>query len=160
MSMQVDDSPEAPEADDPSDATAGVPALEDGEPTSFAEKTRDLYERHKPKIYIAGAALAAVLLVAANRHKRQGGERNDDEDAGDWAPGSDREILDGPRRSAPDPDRDPFLRRLPAGQNASEDARERCKELTGNDLPPGYTLVRRWLFLSPDDEDPGETAAY
>ncbi|MFF3329470.1 hypothetical protein ACFYWX_07880 [Streptomyces sp. NPDC002888] len=133
---------------------------EDGEPTSFAEKTKNWYERHKPKIRIVGAVTLAVgLAVVAHLATRQAGERYDAEDIGDSEPVSGREATDEPRRSSLDPDRDPFLRRLPAGQQASEAAKARYKELTGNDLPPGYTLVRRWFYLSPDDEDPGEAAA-
>ncbi len=133
---------------------------EDGEPTSFVEKTKNWYERHKPKIRIVGAVTLAVgLVVVAHLATRQDGERYDAEDIGDSEPVSGREATDEPRRSSLDLDRDPFLRRLPAGQQASEAAKARYKELTGNDLPPGYTLVRRWFYLSPDDEDPGEAAA-
>ncbi|MET9528023.1 hypothetical protein [Streptomyces coeruleorubidus] len=133
---------------------------EDGEPTSFAEKTKNWYERHKPKIRIVGAVTLAVgLAVVAHLATRQDGERYDAEDIGDSDPVSGCEATDEPRRSSLDPDRDPFLRRLPAGQQAGEAAKARYKELTGNDLPPGYTLVRRWFYLSPDGEDPGEAAA-
>ncbi|MEU5119058.1 hypothetical protein [Streptomyces asoensis] len=128
---------------------------EDGEPY-FAEKTKNWYERHKPKIRIVGAV---TLAVVAHLATRQDGERYDAEDIGDAGPVSGREATDEPRRSSRDPDRDPFLRRLPAGQQASEAAKARYKELTGNDLPPGYTLVRRWFYLSPEDENAGEAAA-
>ncbi|MFI6209980.1 hypothetical protein ACIBAI_26990 [Streptomyces sp. NPDC051041] len=133
---------------------------EDGEPTSFVEKTKSWYERHKPKIRIIGAVTLAVgLAVVAHLATRQDGERYDAEDIEDSNQVSGREAMDEPRRSSLDPDRDPFLRRLPAGQQASEAAKARYKELTGNDLPPGYTLVRRWFYLSPGDDDPGEAAA-
>jgi hypothetical protein len=136
------------------------PTPEDGKPTSFAEKTKNWYERHKPKVRIVGAVTLAVgLAVVAHLATRQDGERYDAEDIGDSDLVSGSEATDEPRRSSLDPDRDPFLRRLPAGQQASEAAKARYKELTGNELPPGYTLVRRWFYLSPDDEDPAEAAA-
>ncbi|MEU7555959.1 hypothetical protein AB0B01_27125 [Streptomyces sp. NPDC044571] len=133
---------------------------EDSEPTSFAETAKNWYARHKPKIRVAlGVTLAVGLVVAAHRYERQDGEWYDAEDIGDWEPVSDRVAPNEPRQSALDPDRDPFLRRLPTGQQASEAAKARYRELTGNELPPGYTLVRRWFFLNPEDEDPGEAAA-
>ncbi|MCC9740999.1 hypothetical protein [Streptomyces sp. MNU89] len=133
---------------------------EDCEPASFVEKTKNWYERHKPKIHIVGAVTLVVgLTVVAHLTTRQDGERYDAEDLGDSEPVSGREATDEPCRSSLDPDRDPFLRRLPAGQQASEAAKARYKELTGNDLLPGYTLVRRWFYLSPGDEDSGEAGA-
>ncbi|MET8008979.1 hypothetical protein [Streptomyces sp. NPDC005266] len=122
---------------------------EDGEPTSFAEKTKTWYEKHKPKIRVALGVTLAVglgLIVVAHRHERQAGERYDAEGIGDWEPVSGRHATDEPRRSFLDPDRDPFLRRLPAGQQASEEANARYRELRGCDLPPGYTCVRPWSF--------------
>ncbi|MFJ4369619.1 hypothetical protein ACIP4S_36610 [Streptomyces chartreusis] len=133
---------------------------ENGEPTSFAEKTKTWYQRHKPKIRIVGAVTLAVgLAVVAHLATRQDAERDDSEEIGDSDQVSGHEPTDEPRRSSLDPDRDPFLRRLPADQRASEAAKARYKELTGNDLPPGYTLVRRWFYLSPGNENPGEAAA-
>lgn len=127
---------------------------EDGEPTSFVEKTKNWYGKHKPKIRVAlGVTLAVGLAVVAHLHERADAERYDAEDIGDSESFSDREATDEPRHSFLDPDRDPFLRRLPAGQRASEEANARYRELRGCDLPPGYTCVRPWSFLSPDDED-------
>ncbi|MFI6360477.1 hypothetical protein ACIBJF_50020 [Streptomyces sp. NPDC050743] len=123
-------------------------------------KTKNWYERHKPKIRIVGAVTLAVgLAVVAHLAMRQDGERHDAEDIGDSEPVSSHEATDEPRRSSFDPDRDPFLRKLAVGQQASDADKARYKELTGNDLPPGYTLVRRWFYLSPDDDDRGEAAA-
>jgi hypothetical protein len=135
---------------------------EEGEPTSFGEKTRNWYERHQPQIRVAlGVTLAVSLTVVAHLAEKQGRVRYDAEDIGDSEPVSGREATDEPRQSSLNPDRDPFLRRLPVGQHAREEAKARYKELTGNDLPPGYTLVRRWYFLadSSESEDPGEAAA-
>ncbi|MGW2034165.1 hypothetical protein [Streptomyces sp. NPDC001811] len=155
------------------DSTPGDPTLEYGEPTpeeseatSFAETTKNWYRKHRGKVLAAGGVLGgmALFVVVASLVGRQDGERYDAErydaeDIGDSEPVSGDEAADEPRQSSLDPDRDPFLRRLPAGQQASEAAKARYKELTGKELPPGYTLVRRWFFLSPDDEDPGEAAA-
>ncbi|MGW2696970.1 hypothetical protein [Streptomyces sp. NPDC001296] len=139
----------------------GEPTPEDGEATSFAETAKNWYRKHRGKILAAGGVLGgmALFVVVASLAGRKDAERYDAEDIGDSEPVSGDEAADEPRQSSLDPDRDPFLRRLPAGQQASEAAKARYKELTGKDLPPGYTLVRRWFFLSPDDEDPGEAAA-
>ncbi|MFD6080578.1 hypothetical protein ACFWG5_33935 [Streptomyces hydrogenans] len=135
---------------------------EDGEPTSFVKKTKSWYGKHKPKIRVAlGVTLAVGLAVVTHLHERAEAERYDAEDIGDSESFSDREATDEPRQSFLDPDRDPFLRRLPAVQRASEEANARYRELRGCDLPPGYTCVRPWSFLTRDDEDedPGEVAA-
>lgn len=146
---------------------------EDGEPTSFREKTKDWYERHKPKIRVAfGVTLAVSLVVVAHLYQKQDGERYDAEDIEDSPePDAVSEPTEPrqpsvseptePRQSSLDPDRDPFLRRLPPGHRASEAAKERYRELTGNELPPGYTVVRRWMYRDDASEevDPGEAAA-
>ncbi|MEV5131383.1 hypothetical protein ACN6K8_004240 [[Kitasatospora] papulosa] len=141
------------------DSTPGEPASEDGEPTSFAEKTKHLCRKHKGKILAAGG-VALVILVVVVRHAM---EQSVAEDAEDQDPSPAPETTDQPRRSSLDPDRDPFLRKLPVGQHASEEAKARYRELTGNEIPPGYTLVRRWLFLvgssEDEEEEPGEAAA-
>ncbi|MGW4559932.1 hypothetical protein ACWEOV_40920 [Streptomyces sp. NPDC004365] len=132
---------------------------EDDEPTSFSQKTKDWYEKHKPKIRVAfGVTLAVGLgLVAVALHQRQNGEGCGMEDIGDSLEPEPTE----PRQSSLDPDRDPFLRRLPLGHRASGAARERYRELTGDELPPGYTVVRRWMYLgeASEEEEPGEAAA-
>lgn len=145
MCCGVDESGEAPEPDNQVVAPE-EPVCGDGEFTSFAEKAKNWHEKHKPKIQVAlGATLAAVLslVVAAHRHEGQGGERYYAEDIQDPEPVAGREATDVPRKSAPYPERNPFLRRLPANQQASDAANERCRELTGSDLPPGHTLVSR-----------------
>ncbi|MCX4581181.1 hypothetical protein OHB41_50440 [Streptomyces sp. NBC_01571] len=122
---------------------------EDGEPTSFAEKTKTWYAKHKPKVRVALGLTLAVglgLIVVAHRHERQVGGRYDAEGTGDCEPVFDRDATDEPRRSFFDPDRDPFLRRLPDGQQASGEANARYRELRGCDLPPGYTCVRPWSY--------------
>jgi hypothetical protein len=145
MSVQVDESGEEPEADNQNTAVPEETSSKDGEPNSFAENTKHWYQRHKPKIRVAVTlAVGLGLVVAAHRHEWHVGE-----DTGGSDPASDHKATAGPRLSALDLDRAPFLRRLPAGQHASEAAMERHRELTGDDLPSGYTSVRRWLFPSP-----------
>ncbi|MGY1584738.1 hypothetical protein [Streptomyces sp. MN13] len=133
-----------------------------GEPTSFGQKTKTWYEKHKPKIRVAfGVTLAVGLAVVAHLHERQDSERYDAEDIEDsHEPDAGSEPTE-PRQSSLDPDRDPFLRRLPPGHRASEAAKERYRELTGNELPAGYTVVRRWMYRddASEEEDPGEAAA-
>ncbi|MFC9230564.1 hypothetical protein ACFTZI_16650 [Streptomyces decoyicus] len=136
------------------DSTPSEPTPEDGEPASFAEKTKDWVKKHKKMILAVGAGVVVVGVVV--RHAMA---KNVTECAEGSEPLFAPETTDRSRQSSIDHDRDPFLRRLPAGQQASEAARARYRELTGNDLPPGYTLVRRWFFLSPEDETPGEAAA-
>lgn len=160
MSVRVDESAEAPKLDNQNAATPEEPTH--SVPTSFSEKTKNWHERHKPRIRVALGVTLAVglgLVVAAHRHARQGGERYDPEDIGDSEPVSDREITDERRQSALAPDRDPFLRRLPTGQQASEAAKDRHRQLTGNNVPPGYTSVRPWFFPSTDKKHPGGAAA-
>ncbi|MFD3701163.1 hypothetical protein ACFWUZ_34440 [Streptomyces sp. NPDC058646] len=128
---------------------------EDDESTSSVEKAKRLYRKHKPKVLAVGGVVVTVALavIAARLAVSLGPE--------DQEPLSAAETTDQSRQSSSDPDRDPFLRRLPPGHRASEEAKARYRELTGNELPPGYTVVRRWLFPkdSPEDENPGEAAA-
>ena len=149
MSVQVDKSGEAPDVDNQNAAVPEETFSEDGGPNSFAENTKHWYQRNKPKIRVAVTlAVGLGLAVAAQRHERHG-EGYARDDTGGSGPVSDRNATAGLHLSAVDLDRNPFLRRLPAGQHASEAAMERHRELTGDDLPSGYTSVRRWLFSSP-----------
>lgn len=135
---------------------------EDDEATSFAQKTKVWYKKHEPKIRVVfGVTLAVGLVVVAHLYLRQDGERYDAEEIGDSPEPESGSEPKEPRQSSLDPDRDPFLRRLPPGHRASEAAKERYRELTGNELPPGYTVVRRWMYLddASEEEDPGEAAA-
>ncbi|MEU3415647.1 hypothetical protein ABZ760_31095 [Streptomyces sp. NPDC006658] len=56
---------------------------EDGERTSFIEKTKDLYGRHKGKILAAGTALGGVALTAVVLAARKAMEQDATEDTGD-----------------------------------------------------------------------------
>ncbi|MFC8716598.1 hypothetical protein [Kitasatospora sp. NPDC057198] len=141
------------------DSTPPGEPREDSGSTSFSESVRNWYQRHKPKIRIAlGVALTVgVGVVAALATQRPEGEKYEAENV--EAPVPNHDTTGAFRQSALDPDRDPFLRRLPPGQSPSEAAKARYRELTGNGLPPGYTVVRRWLFLGSEDEGPDEAAA-
>ncbi|QKW22265.1 hypothetical protein HUT16_27190 [Kitasatospora sp. NA04385] len=146
------------------DSTPPGEPPEDSGSTSFSESARNWYQRHKPKIRIAlGVALTVgvgvVAALATQRPEGQEGETYEAENIEGLAPVPNHDTTGAFRQSALDPDRDPFLRRLPPGQHASEAAKARYRELTGNELPPGYTVVRRWLFLDSEDEGPDEAAA-
>lgn len=139
------------------DSTPGKPTSEDGEPTSFAENAKNLIMKHKGKILAVGSALGSVALAAVVAGLTEG---RDTQEAEDQEPVSDPETTDE-RRSSSAYDVDPHLRKLPEGQNASEEKKSKYKEETGDDLPPGQTWVNGWSFPgdSPEDEDPGEAAA-
>ncbi|MER6221558.1 hypothetical protein ABT189_13450 [Streptomyces sp900105755] len=107
-----------------------------------------LGKKHKPKLRAAGGATLAIgggilAAVIASRIEGRDAERYEVEY---WEPPSAPEEADQSRQSFLDPDRDPFLRRLPAGHHAGEETKTRYRELTGNELPDGYTVVRRWLY--------------
>ncbi|MFJ5608196.1 hypothetical protein ACIQCJ_02200 [Streptomyces sp. NPDC093221] len=139
------------------DSTPGRPTPEDSEPTSFAENARNLIKKHRGKILAVGGAMGSVVLAVVVAGLAEG---RDAEEAGDQEPVSDPETTDK-RRSTSSYDVDPHLRKLPEGQNASEEKKTTYKEETGDDLPPGQTWVHGWSFSggSPEDDDPGEVAA-
>ncbi|MFK0279888.1 hypothetical protein ACIQVL_05345 [Streptomyces sp. NPDC090499] len=120
---------------------------EDGEPTRFA-KGKNWCKKHESKFRAAGGATLAIggVILAAVIASRIEGRDTERYEVEDWEPPSASEEAYQSRQSFLDPDRDPFLRRLPAGQHASEEAKARYRELTGNELPDGYTVVRRWLY--------------
>jgi hypothetical protein len=134
---------------------------EDGEPTSFAETAKNWYKKHKPKILAVGAVGLAVVGVVASLAEGQDAERQDPEDIEDSEPVSAPETMDEPRRSPSAYDVDDFLRKLPAGQRASEAKQAKYKEARGEDLPPGHTFVDGWSFPgdSPEDGHPDQPAA-
>lgn len=120
----------------------------EGEPTRFA-KTKNWCKKHEPKFRAAGGATLAIggVLLAAVITNRIEGRDAERYEAENQDPVSAPEEAEGQsRQSFLDPSRDPFLRRLPAGQSAREEAMARHRELTGNELPDGYTVVRRWLY--------------
>ncbi|WP_327074524.1 hypothetical protein OG196_32490 [Kitasatospora purpeofusca] len=128
----------------------------DGEPTSFAETAKNWYRKHKPKIVAVGAVGLAVVGVVASLAERQ-----DTEDIEDSEPVFAPETMHEPRRSPSAYAVDDFLRKLPAGQRASEAKQAKYKEATGEDLPPDHTFVDGWSFPggSPEDGNPDPPAA-
>ncbi|WP_030298373.1 hypothetical protein [Streptomyces sp. NRRL F-5681] len=140
-------------ADPPGDNDQATP--EDGGPPSFAETTRNWYEKHKPKIRAVGAVgLAVVIGVAVVIANLPDGE--DNEVIEDSEPASALETIDEPRRSPSAYDVDGFLRKLPEGQRASEAKQARYQEEMGEELPPGYTFVDPWSFSGDSAEQDGE----
>ncbi|MCW8220081.1 hypothetical protein [Streptomyces griseolus] len=125
------------------DSTPSEPTPKNGEPTFFAKTAKNWYTRHRSRILAVGSVALAVVVAGL-------AERRDSEDTEVPEAVSPPESLDEPRRSSSAYDVDPFLRRLPEGQNASKEKKARYKEETGNDLPPGHTSVRGWSF--PGDE--------
>ncbi|KAF3469330.1 hypothetical protein [Streptomyces sp. Tu 3180] len=125
---------------------------EDGEPTSFVEKTRNWYGKHRTTIRAVGGAVGSVAAAVAVVAVRRATEQNVTDAAEvteDAGPASAPEATGEGRRPA-----SPHVRKLPEGWNASEQKKARYKEETGDDLAPGTTYVN-----PPEDEDPGEAAA-
>ncbi|MDT0459381.1 hypothetical protein RM550_27315 [Streptomyces sp. DSM 41527] len=122
---------------------------EDGEHTSFAERTKDLYRKHRGKILAVGGAVGSVALTAVVVIARNSMQPSVPEDTEDQEQTSATETTGEPRQSPT-----PHLRKLAEGQNASEEKQAQYKAETGDDLAPGTTWVH-----PPEDEDPGEAAA-
>ncbi|MFF4345651.1 hypothetical protein ACFY00_37820 [Kitasatospora sp. NPDC001540] len=129
---------------------------EDDEPVSFATKTKNWCEKHKPKLYIALGVTVTVgvgLFAAARHLAEQDDENHDAEEIAGLEPTPDDEVLNEPRQSYRDPDREPFLRRLPPGQQASEASKAKYRDLYGTDLPDGVVPVDPWRYGKKADED-------
>ncbi|MFG2139843.1 hypothetical protein [Streptomyces sp. NPDC048650] len=109
---------------------------EDGEPTSFAERTKDLYRKHRGKILAVGGAVGSVALIAVVVIARNAMEPSVPEDTEDQEETSATETTGQPRQSPT-----PHLRKLTKGQNASEEKTAQYKAETGADLAPGTTWV-------------------
>ncbi|MFF0385401.1 hypothetical protein [Streptomyces sp. NPDC004286] len=122
---------------------------EDGEPTSFAEKTKNLFRKHRRKFLAVGGAVGSVALIAVVVIARNAVEPNVPEDTEDQEQTSATEPTGEPRQSP-----SPHLRKLAEGQNASEEKKAQYKTETGADLAPGTTWVH-----PPEDEEPSEAAA-
>ncbi|MFD7750674.1 hypothetical protein [Streptomyces sp. NPDC059757] len=127
---------------------------EDGEPTSFREKTKDWYERHKPKIRAVAAAAGAVgavavtvaVVVARNAVEQSATEETQEtggaEDSGSAADSTEEKEQ---RNSPGKHNVAPHKRRLADGREIDVSGYERggSSEDEGED----------------EDEDPGEAAA-
>ncbi|MFF6807386.1 hypothetical protein [Streptomyces sp. NPDC012616] len=133
----------------------------DGEPTSLAETAKNWYKKHKPKILAVGATGAVGLAVVGVVASLVGGQDAERQDTEDSEPVSGSETLNEPRRPPSAYDVADFLRKLPVGQRASEAKQAKYKEETGEDLPPGHTLVDGWSFPggSLEDGNPDQPAA-
>jgi hypothetical protein len=141
--VKVDEPAVTRKGDNQYAAESEDPLPADGEPFSLAEKVKERYERHKPKIYAAAVTLGLGLVVAVHYLERQDAEGRAAEDAVGSEPVSHLVVADKPGRSATYPAREPFTRKLPAGQQASITARESYRERESSDLPPGLTWVTR-----------------
>ncbi|MFF1961770.1 hypothetical protein ACFVWX_32970 [Streptomyces sp. NPDC058220] len=119
-------------------STLSEPTPEDGEATSFAETTKNLFKKHKPKILAVGAVGLAVIGVVAS-----------------LAEGQDAKDTKG-SEPVPDPVAGRQLRRPPVlhevaehlvklavGRQASEAAKAAYKDATGEHLPADHTWRRR-----------------
>ncbi|MFH8237287.1 hypothetical protein [Streptomyces sp. NPDC018321] len=131
------------------------PAPEEGEPTSFADKTKNWYERHKPKIRVVGGVTLAVGLAVVRHIAERPGVATQDADR----PGAES-LVDFEQSAVADTAREPrqtptpHLRNLGAGRKASPGKRAQFKEETGGELPPNTTYVN-----PQKGEGPGEAAA-
>ena len=114
---------------------------EDGEPTSFVEKTKNLYGKHKGKILAAGTALGGVALAVVVVVTRQAMEQNATEDAEDTESVADL--------AAGDDRRKPPVKHPVVGHT---------RALSDGRIVPvaGY---ERGGSSDDEDEDPGEAAA-
>ncbi|MFF3858118.1 hypothetical protein [Streptomyces sp. NPDC002209] len=72
---------------------------EDGEPTTFVEKTKNLYGKHKGKVLAAGIALGGMALAVVVVVARKAMEQNATEDAEDTGSVADPAAVDEPRKS-------------------------------------------------------------
>nr|BFD90994.1 hypothetical protein KitaXyl93_23540 [Kitasatospora sp. Xyl93] len=136
------------------------PPPEDSESTSFGEKAKGLFHKHKGKIVTAIAAVgivAVAVALTANRNEEQGTEHQDAE--GEPSPG--RENMGPPtRKPAAGHDVAAAVVKLPPGYNASEGRKEAYKEATGEDLLTGTTYRSKHRRCdSLEEETPGEAAA-
>ncbi|MGW2398695.1 hypothetical protein ACWCYY_19295 [Kitasatospora sp. NPDC001664] len=111
------------------------------ETVSVGEKAKILYKQHKPKVVAAATGLGVIALATLLRALQQQADvvvadPHQQPHQGDtWSTSGQGPVYD--------PERDPFLRKLPKGQTASPEARQRYREWSGGrELPEGYTFVR------------------
>ncbi|MFI1035926.1 hypothetical protein [Streptomyces sp. NPDC020951] len=116
---------------------------EDGEPTSFVERTKNLCGKHKGKILAAGTALGGVALAVVFVVARQAMEQNATEDSEDTGSVADSAAVDERRKT---PVKHPVVghtRTLADGRVVPVAGYERGGSLDDDD----------------EDEDPDEAAA-
>lgn len=116
---------------------------EDGEPTSFVEKTKNLYGKHKGKILAAGTALGGVALAVVVVVARKAMEQNATEEAEDIGSVADPAAVDE-RRKTP----------------VKHQVVEHTRTLADGRVVPVAGYERGGSSDDEDeDEDPGEAAA-
>jgi hypothetical protein len=114
---------------------------EDGEPTSFGQKTKNWYEKHKSKIRAVGGAVGGVALTAAVLVAKHAMEQNAAEDAEDTGSAADSAEEDERRKPSIKHTVAPHKRRLADGREIDVSGYERGGS------------------SEDEDEDPGEAAA-
>ncbi|MFG2668485.1 hypothetical protein ACGFY6_30140 [Streptomyces sp. NPDC048387] len=129
---------------------------QDGEPASFAEKTKTLYRKHRRKIHAVVGTVGTVALAVAWDAIKQAAEQSGSEGVEAVEEEvEDRELTPAAEaKSQPRSSVTPHVRNLAEGRNASPEKRAQYKEETGEELAPGKTWVHRR-----EGEDPGEAAA-
>ncbi|MCX4546996.1 hypothetical protein [Streptomyces sp. NBC_01565] len=116
---------------------------EDGEPTSFVEKTKNLYGKHRGKILAAGTALGGMALAVVVVAARKAMEQNAIEDVEDTGSVPDPAAADERRRTR--------VRHLVVGHT---------RTLADGRVVPVAGYERGGSSDDEDeDEDPGEAAA-
>jgi hypothetical protein len=122
---------------------------EDGESTSFVEKTKNLYGKHKGKILAAGTALGGVALAVVVVVARKAMEQNATQDA------EDTEDAEGIGAVA-DPEAVDERRKTPVKHQVVEHTRTLAD---GRVVPVAGYERGGSLDDEDEDEDPGEAAA-
>ncbi|MET7436084.1 hypothetical protein ABZT16_45615 [Streptomyces flaveolus] len=129
--------------------------LEDDEPTSFGQKTKNWYEKHKPKIRAVGGAVGvavAVALVVAKHAVEQNAAEDaeyteETEETEDTGSAADSAEEDERRKPPIKHNVAPYKRRLPDGREIDVSGYERGGSSDDEDEDED------------EDEDPGEAAA-
>lgn len=115
--------------------TASEPTPEEGELTSFAETAKNLFQKHKKKIYAVGAV--SLALVGALASLAYGQDDTEDSEALELF--SEPSADERPKRAIPG--QHPVKGSLVdiGDRRASARARENYRRDEGGELPPGKT---------------------
>ncbi|WP_411089568.1 hypothetical protein [Streptomyces sp. 061-3] len=119
---------------------------EDGEPTSLGQKTKNWYEKHKPKIRAVGGAVGVAVAVAVvvARHAVEQSATEETEETGETEDSG----------SAADSTEEKEQRNSPGKHNVAPHKRRLAD---GREIDvSGY---ERGSSSEDEDEDPGEAAA-
>ncbi|MEV7503645.1 hypothetical protein [Streptomyces sp. NPDC093018] len=134
------------------DSTPSEPTSEDGEPTSFVEKTKNWYGKHRTTIRAACGAVCGAAVVVAVVVARQAREQNTTEntrEAEDTGSADDSVEEDERRTSPVRHSVAGHTRRLPDGREIPVSGYERGGSSEDGDENENED----------EDEDPGEAAA-